>query len=70
MTSRLSESTRMSPFMFFGSKMIEDPQDFIDEVYNILYVIGLTLNEKDELASYQLKAIAQIGTPNGDTILL
>ena len=45
--------------MFFGSKKDEYPQDFLDEVYKILYAIGVTSIEKDELASYQLKDVTQ-----------
>ena len=33
MASCLREFTRVSPPMFFGSRLDEDPQDFIDEVY-------------------------------------
>ena len=57
--SRLRDFTRMNPPMFYGSKKNEDPQDFIDKVYKILYAMGLTLNEKVELASYQPKDVAQ-----------
>ena len=45
--------------MFFGSKLNEDPQDFLDEIYKILYVMGVSSIEKDELASYQLKDVSQ-----------
>ena len=33
MASRLRNFTRMNPPMFYGSKVDEDPQDFLDEVY-------------------------------------
>ena len=33
--------------MFFKYKVNEDPQDFIDEVYMFLYVMGVNSNEKD-----------------------
>ena len=45
----------MNPPMFFGSKVNEEPQDFLDEVYKILYVMGVSSNEKAKLDSYQLK---------------
>ena len=45
--------------MFFGSKMNENPQDILDEVYKILYTMGVICNEKVDLASYQLKDVAQ-----------
>ena len=57
--SRLRDFMRMNPHMFYGSKVNEDPQYFIEKVYNIIYVMGLTLNEKSELASYQLKDVTQ-----------
>ena len=41
-TSSLRDFTRMNPLMFFGSRSDEDPQDFLDEVYKILYVVGVT----------------------------
>ena len=42
MASHLRDFTRMNPLMFFGSRSDEDPQDFLDEVYKILYVVGVT----------------------------
>ena len=43
--------------MFFGSKVNEDPQDFLDEVNNILYSMGVSSNGRSNLASYQLKDV-------------
>ena len=40
MDSRLMDLTRLNPPMFFGSKVNEDPQDFLDEIYKIIYVMG------------------------------
>ena len=40
--------------------MNEDPQYFIDEVYYILFTMGVTSNEKVEQSTYQLKDLAQI----------
>ncbi|KAH0658259.1 hypothetical protein KY289_027007 [Solanum tuberosum] len=60
MASRLRDFTRMSPPMFFGCKMGEDPQDFMDEVYKIVDVMGVTSIEKADLASYQLKGVAHV----------
>ncbi|TMX03215.1 hypothetical protein EJD97_017548, partial [Solanum chilense] len=59
MASRLREFTRVNPPTFCGSKVEEDPQEFIDEVYKILYAMGLTTSEKAELSTYQLKDVAQ-----------
>ena len=44
---------------FYGSKVDEDPQEFIDEVYKILYAMGVSSSEKAELDTYQLKDVAQ-----------
>ena len=49
----------MNPSMFFGSKVNEDPQDFLNEVYKILYALGVTSNKNAELVRYQVKDVAQ-----------
>ncbi|XP_049397238.1 DEAD-box ATP-dependent RNA helicase 3B, chloroplastic-like [Solanum stenotomum] len=49
----------MNPPMFYGPKVDEDPQGFIDEVFKVLDVIGVSPQEKAELAAYQLKDVAQ-----------
>ena len=59
MVSHMRDFTRMNPPILFGSKAKEDPKDFLDEFYKILYAMGVTSNEKDELATYQLKDVAQ-----------
>ena len=59
MASRVRDLTRMNPRTFYGSKIEEDTQEFIDEVYKILYGMGLTTIEKSELATYKLKDVAQ-----------
>ncbi|XP_049406176.1 uncharacterized protein LOC125869781 [Solanum stenotomum] len=58
--SRLIDFTRMNPPTLFGSKVDEDLQNFIDEVFRIVDAMGVTPREKAELASYQLKDIAQL----------
>ena len=37
-----------------------DPQEFLDEVYKVLNVMGVTSREKEGLASYQLRDVFQI----------
>ena len=59
MASHLRDFTRMNPLTFHGSKVDEYPQYFMDEIYKILYSMGLTSSEKDELATYQLKYVAK-----------
>ena len=59
MAYHLRDFTRMNPHIFFGSKVDEDPQDFVDEVYKIFDALVMTSIEKVELASYQLKDVSQ-----------
>ena len=59
MASRLRDFTRMNPPTFYGSKVNQDPQELLDEVYKVLYAMGVTSSKKDELASYQFKDVAQ-----------
>ena len=59
MADRLRDFTRMNPPVFTGAKTSEDPQEFIDELHKILVAMGATDIEKAELASYQLKDVAQ-----------
>ncbi|XP_049394755.1 uncharacterized protein LOC125859061 [Solanum stenotomum] len=58
--SRLRDSVRMNPPVFLDSKMGEDPEEFLDEVYKIVNAMGVTSREKAELASYKLKDVAQV----------
>uniref|UniRef100_M1DWW1 Gag-pol protein n=1 Tax=Solanum tuberosum TaxID=4113 RepID=M1DWW1_SOLTU len=58
--ARVRDFTGMNPLEFYGSKVEEDPQEFIDEVYKILVIIGVTQVEKMELVAYQLNGVAQI----------
>ncbi|XP_049345422.1 uncharacterized protein LOC125809933 [Solanum verrucosum] len=60
MASRLRDFSRMNPPEFLATKVEEDPQRFVDEVSKILSTMGLSSGEKGELASYQLKDLAQI----------
>ena len=46
MTSRLRDFVRMNPPMFLGSKVNEDPQEFLDGVYNVLSAMGLHLGRR------------------------
>ena len=59
MTSRLRDFTIMNPLIYFGSQVDKDPQDFLYEVYNILFAMGVSTTEKAELAAYQLKDVSQ-----------
>ena len=59
MASCLRDFSRINPPNFYGSKVDENPQEFIDEVYKILYAMGVSSSEKVELAKYQLKDMDQ-----------
>lgn len=58
--TRVWEFLRMNPPVFYGSKVGEDPNGFIEEVYKLLPIIEVSSIEKVELASFQLKDVAQI----------
>ena len=57
--SRLRDFTKKNPPTFYVSNIEEDPLEFLNEFYKILYVMGLTTSEKVELVTYQLKDMAQ-----------
>ena len=59
MTDILRDITRMNPRIFRGAKTSEDPQEFVDEVHEILVAMGATDIKKVELSSYQLKDVEQ-----------
>ena len=46
MTSSLRDFVRMNPPIFHGSKVGEDPQEFLHSVYMVLSVMGVTSREK------------------------
>ena len=50
--SRVRDFVRMNPPEFYGSKLDEDPQEFIDEVHKILAIMGMRSEDKAELAAY------------------
>ena len=59
-TARVRDFKRMNPPKCYGSKIKKDPQEFIDIVYKVLAIIGVTSVEKAELDAYQIKGVAQI----------
>ncbi|XP_049345476.1 uncharacterized protein LOC125806778 [Solanum verrucosum] len=60
MTAQVEGLCEDEPTGFLGSKVGEDPQNFLDEVYKIVNSMGVTSIKKRELAAYQLKDVAQI----------
>ena len=51
---------RINLLTFFSSKVEDHPQGFIDEVFKVLDAVGVSSQEKAELATYQLKDVAQV----------
>lgn len=45
---------------FYVSKMDEDPQSFIDEVWKVVDAMGVNNREKADLAAYEMKDLAQV----------
>ena len=43
--TRVREFLRMNPLEFYGSKVGEDPNGFIDEVFKVLVIMGVTTGE-------------------------
>lgn len=60
MASILRDFTRTSPHMFFGYKVVEDPKEFMEDVYKIIETVWVTSLEKVELSAYQLKDVSQV----------
>ncbi|WMV37978.1 hypothetical protein MTR67_031363 [Solanum verrucosum] len=58
--TRVREFFRMNLPDFLGSKVGEDPHNFIDEIKKILGVIQVTVIDYVELASYQWKDVSHI----------
>jgi len=50
--SRVRGFARINHPKFHVSKLYKDPQRFIDEVYKVLAIMVLSLEEKAELAAY------------------
>ena len=50
--SYLRDFTRINPPMFFLSKVNENNEYFLDEVYKTLFAMGVASNEKVDLALY------------------
>ena len=59
MDSRLREFSQINPPTFYGSKVYEYPQEFMDEVYMMLYDMGMSSSEQAKFGTYQLKDVVQ-----------
>ncbi|MDV3192344.1 MAG: hypothetical protein Q8853_02825, partial [Candidatus Phytoplasma australasiaticum] len=52
LASQVRDFMRMNPPEFHGSMVSKDPQEFIDEVYKILSIMGVNPEDKAKLAAY------------------
>ncbi|WMV57914.1 hypothetical protein MTR67_051299 [Solanum verrucosum] len=59
-TTRIRDFTRMNPLEFYGSKVNEDPQEFIDKLYKIMEIMGVSHLLNVELFTYKLKGVSQV----------
>lgn len=50
----------MTPTMFYGSKVKEEPNGFIEEVYEVLAIIRVCSIKKVDLSANQLKDVSHI----------
>ena len=50
----------MNPPTFHITNVDENPQSFIDEIFKVVDVMGVNPREKEELATYHLKDVAQV----------
>src|SRR5688572_24094891 len=55
----IRDFTRMNPLEFYGSMVGEDPQEFIDQVFKVVAIMGVTSVERPKLVAYQLKGVVQ-----------
>ena len=65
MASRQRDFTWMNPPTFYGSKVDEDPQEFIDEVSKILLAMGLTTSKRPSWPPVNSRTWLKYGTCNG-----
>ncbi|TMW97730.1 hypothetical protein EJD97_005070 [Solanum chilense] len=58
--STIGDFMTMNPPTFHGTKVDEDPQGFIYEIFNVVDAMGVTPRDKAELSACQLKEVAQV----------
>ena len=66
--SRLKEFLRMNPLEFHGYKVEKDPNEFIEEVYKVLAIIGVSSIDKGEISAYKLKYDSKFCMTNGKIV--
>lgn len=50
--------TIVNPLQFHGYIVEEEPQEFIDEMYKVSIIMGVTPMEKEELSSYEIRVFS------------
>ncbi|XP_055822033.1 uncharacterized protein LOC129890519 [Solanum dulcamara] len=60
LASRVRDFTRMNLPEFHGLKGDADPQDFVYEVYKITNIMGMSVEEKEEMVAYHLRGVARV----------
>ncbi|WMV29732.1 hypothetical protein MTR67_023117, partial [Solanum verrucosum] len=58
-TSRIHEFLRMNPPNVTGSSVLNDPENFVEELQKVCEVMHVADSERGELAAYQLKVVAR-----------
>ncbi|KAF3619313.1 hypothetical protein FXO38_32991 [Capsicum annuum] len=54
----IQDFTQINPSLFSSSKSEENPQEFLDQVWKVTDIMGVTSSKSAELAAYQLQDIA------------
>lgn len=55
----------MNSLTFHVTKVDEDQQGFIDEVFKVIDCMGVTSREKSDLDIYHLKVVEEVWLSNG-----
>lgn len=50
----------MNPPEFYGSRVEEDPQEFIDDIQKVMQIMGVSPIESADLAAYQFNGVAKV----------
>ena len=59
MACHVRDFSQINPHIFYASRVEVNPREFTDEVYMMLYDMGVSSSEKVEFATYQLKDMGQ-----------
>lgn len=59
-TKKVCDFIRINPLEFYGSMMDVDPHEFIEDIYKIIEIMGISLIEMENLSSHQHKEVLRI----------